>query len=88
MSYSRMSCLDQTVKLFSSTVILTDYVRPFTNKLFNSCYVQSFELFRSVKMTNTVETKFHDEVIKLLDDKKSTNNIIFHTYESTSNGSV
>ena len=27
-------------------------------------------------MVNTVETKFHDEVIKLLDDK-STNNIIF-----------
>jgi hypothetical protein len=28
-------------------------------------------------MANTVETKFHDEVIKLLDDNKSTNNIIF-----------
>ena len=27
-------------------------------------------------MANTVETKFYDEVIKLLDDK-STNNIIF-----------
>ena len=27
-------------------------------------------------MANTVETKFHDEVIKLLDDK-STNDIIF-----------
>jgi hypothetical protein len=28
-------------------------------------------------MANTVETKFHDEFIKLLDDNKSTNNIIF-----------
>ena len=28
-------------------------------------------------MANTVETKFYDEVIKLLDDNKSTNNIIF-----------
>ena len=28
-------------------------------------------------MANTVETKFHDEVIKLLDDNKSTSNIIF-----------
>ena len=28
-------------------------------------------------MANTVETKFRDEVIKLLDDNKSTNNIIF-----------
>ena len=28
-------------------------------------------------MANTVETKFHDEVIKLLDDNKSTNHIIF-----------
>ena len=28
-------------------------------------------------MANTVETKFHDEVIKLLDDNKSTHNIIF-----------
>jgi hypothetical protein len=28
-------------------------------------------------MANNVETKFYDEVIKLLDDNKSTNNIIF-----------
>ena len=28
-------------------------------------------------MANTVGTKFHDEVIKLLDDNKSTHNIIF-----------
>jgi hypothetical protein len=28
-------------------------------------------------MANIVETKFHDEVIKLLDDNKSTNDIIF-----------
>ena len=28
-------------------------------------------------MANTVETKFHDEVIKLLDENKSTNNIVF-----------
>jgi hypothetical protein len=28
-------------------------------------------------MANTVETKFYDEVIKLLDDNKSTHNIIF-----------
>ena len=48
MFYSRMSCLDETVKLFGSTII--DYLRPLTNKLFNSCYLQNIILFCQISL--------------------------------------